>query len=280
MVTSDFSLTLLYSKSLTKEREVILQSVVPWEVFGKEGKSEKEGAADVWSQECGAGWIISAQHPHNYQARTSGGLPLTLLNSPLNPLHCSAVKSTSSPADYSPPSAAFITKFMMKQFCVLLLQWSRYQGQTCSQGTEYTSFDCMNTTVRTSSFTPLVCIYKSLTGWGRMTMMMRLNADKKRPPDGDPSLAKKPPKPPKTSSTFLQQSKYSVFTYDSTYQTASWCDHLYSKEQNGWLNRVTMTLPSNTTRCPEFLWGTCDLNLRQTNASSCVELCWCCLRCM
>lgn len=52
----------------------------------------------------------------------------------LNPFHCSAVKSTSSPVDHSPPSAAFITKFMMRQFCVLFLRWSRFQGRTCSLG--------------------------------------------------------------------------------------------------------------------------------------------------
>lgn len=59
---------------------------------------------------------------------------LPLLRSLLNPFHCSAVKSTSSPVDHSPPSAAFITKFMMKQFCVLFLHWSRFQGQICSLG--------------------------------------------------------------------------------------------------------------------------------------------------
>lgn len=90
-------------------------------------------------------------------------MPLLLLpNIPLNPLHCSAVKSSSSPTVYSPPSAAFITKFMMKQFCVLFLQLSRYQGQTYSQGTEYTSCDSMNTPVKTCSFTPVGFIYKSL----------------------------------------------------------------------------------------------------------------------
>lgn len=52
----------------------------------------------------------------------------------LNPFHCSAVKSTSSPVDHSPPSAAFITKFMMRQFCVLFLRWSRFQGRSCSLG--------------------------------------------------------------------------------------------------------------------------------------------------
>lgn len=52
----------------------------------------------------------------------------------LNPFHCSAVKSTSSPVGHSPPSAAFITKFMMRQFCVLFLHWSRFQGRTCSLG--------------------------------------------------------------------------------------------------------------------------------------------------
>lgn len=104
-------------------------------------------------------------YPHNYRAGTCTVLLLLLLiNSPSNPLHCSAVKSTSSPADYSPPIAAFITKFMMKQFCVLFLQWSRYRGQTCSQGTENTSYDFMNTTVRTGSFPPVAFIYKSLMG--------------------------------------------------------------------------------------------------------------------
>lgn len=159
----------------------------------------KRECAAVWSQEFGAGWSILSQYPHpNYQPST--GTVLQLLNSPLNPLHCSAVKSTPSPADYSPPIAAFITKFMMKQFCVLFLQWSRYQGQTCSKGTEYTRYVCMNTTVRTCSFTPVVFIYKSLMGWGRM-MIMRLDADKERPPN---HLKK-------SSSTFYNN--HNLFTY-------------------------------------------------------------------
>lgn len=111
------------------------------------GKRQREGMhSRCLKVKFGAGWIISAQYPHNYWAST-GTVILLLLNSPLNPLHCSAVKSTSSPEDYSPPSAAFITKFMMKLFCVLFLQWSRYQRQTCSQGTECTNYDCMNATV-------------------------------------------------------------------------------------------------------------------------------------
>lgn len=43
---------------------------------------------------------------------------------------------------------------MMKHFCVLFLQWSRYRGQTCSRGTEYTGCDCMKATDRTCTFTP------------------------------------------------------------------------------------------------------------------------------
>lgn len=102
----------------------------------REREGEGDCAADAWSQEFGAGWIIPSHHPHHHRPSTSTAL--LPLNSPLNPLHCSAVKSTSSPAHYSPPSAAFITKFMMKQFCVLLLLWSRYQGQTCSRGEQNT----------------------------------------------------------------------------------------------------------------------------------------------
>ena len=90
--------------------------------------------------------LSSPSVPHNYPANTSAAL-LLLVSIPLNPFHCSAVKSTSRQADYSPPSAAFITKFMMKQFCVLLLQWPRYQGQTCSQRTEYISCDCPHSRV-------------------------------------------------------------------------------------------------------------------------------------
>lgn len=84
---------------------------------------------------------------------------------------------------------------MMRQFCVLFLQWSRYQGQTCSQGTEYTSYDCMDT-VRTCTFTPVVFTCKSLMGHGRMMMVMRFDADKKRPPGGDLGLVKDLQKPP------------------------------------------------------------------------------------
>ncbi|KAF6726543.1 hypothetical protein FQA47_020490 [Oryzias melastigma] len=47
------------------------------------------------------------------------------LNIPLNPFHCSAVKSTSCQAHHSPPSAAFITKFMMKHF------WDFLQESCC-----------------------------------------------------------------------------------------------------------------------------------------------------
>lgn len=81
-------------------------------------------------------------------------LPLLLLlpHIPSNPLHCSVVKSTSRRAHYLPPSAAFITKFMMKQFCIPFLRWSRYQGQTCSKGTEYTGDYCIIKTSRTLCF--------------------------------------------------------------------------------------------------------------------------------
>lgn len=170
------------------------------ERFLKDGcrKKERERViADVWSQEFGAGWIISSQYPTNYWVSTTSRvlLLLLLLNNPLSPLHCSAVKSTSSPADYSPPIAAFITKFMMKQFCVLFPQWSGYQGQTCSRGRRiYTSCDCMNTTVIGHAVSLQWVFHVQVfdgMGWGwRIKMMMRLDADKKRPPDGDPSLAK------------------------------------------------------------------------------------------
>lgn len=161
--------------------------------------------------------------PITTMASTSTVLPLPPLNSPLNPLHCSAVKSTSSLADYLPPSAAFITKFMMKQFCVLFLQWSRYQGQTCSQGTEYTSYDCMNTAVRTCSFTPVVFIHKSLTGWGRM--MMRLDADKKWPPGEDPCL---------TNLQNHQIKSYFYKKHNINIISSSWEVWIYiSKPQNG-----------------------------------------------
>lgn len=108
---------------------------LPREVFKRfmprNGEKERGNALLMFT----AGGIISARHPDN--SCTSPGtvkLLRLLLKSPLNPLHCSAVKSTSSPVDYSPPSAAFITKFMMKQFCVLFLRRSRYRGGTCSRG--------------------------------------------------------------------------------------------------------------------------------------------------
>lgn len=90
--------------------------------------------------------LDAVQCLHNYEASTSI-LLLLPPSIPLNPLRCSAVKSTSRQAVYSPPSAAFITKFMMKQFCVLLLQWSRYRDRPAARETEYTSCDCRNTTV-------------------------------------------------------------------------------------------------------------------------------------
>lgn len=90
----------------------------------------------AWSQTFGAGWIIPALFPCDYRA-TGTVMPLQRLrNSPLNPWDCSAVKSTASPADHSPPSAAFITKFMMKQFCALLLHWSRYRGKPAGPHTQ------------------------------------------------------------------------------------------------------------------------------------------------
>lgn len=90
--------------------------------------------------------LDAVQCLHNYEASAS----ILLLLPPsilLNPLRCSAVKSTSRQAVYSPPSAAFITKFMMKQFCVLPLQWSRYRDRPAARETEYTNCDCRNTTV-------------------------------------------------------------------------------------------------------------------------------------